>query len=77
MEDQVALALQIDKGLIVLEDPIDLFKDKIVQDLIIDLEEQLALDPLIEALFKIGLVFLAGQMEDQTVLIIVQVFHLG
>ncbi len=76
MEDQVALALQIDKGLIVLEDPIDLFKDKIVQDLIIDLEEQLALDPLIEALFKIGLV-LAGQMEDQTVLIIVQVFHLG
>tara|TARA_B100000945_G_scaffold250868_1_gene207602 strand:- start:500 stop:682 length:183 start_codon:yes stop_codon:yes gene_type:complete len=56
---------------------IDLSKVKIVQELIIGMEVQFVLDPLIEVECKIELEVLAGLLVDLIVLIIVQVFHLG
>tara|TARA_B100000579_G_C22357527_1_gene632320 strand:+ start:457 stop:639 length:183 start_codon:yes stop_codon:yes gene_type:complete len=56
---------------------IDPHKDKIVKVLITDLEAQFVLDLQIEQVGQIDLEFLSGQLGDQTVLIIVQVFHLA
>ena len=74
---QVALVRQTDKVLIEAEWLIDLFKVKIVQVLISELEGQFALDLKIEAKSKVDLELLTGQLVDQTVLIIVQVFQLA
>tara|TARA_B100000700_G_scaffold149239_1_gene166036 strand:- start:188 stop:370 length:183 start_codon:yes stop_codon:yes gene_type:complete len=60
-----------------VEQPIDLFKLKIVQELTTELEVQFVLDPLVAEVCKIDLVSLPGHLEDPTVLIIVQVFHLA
>ena len=60
-----------------MDQEFDLIKVKIVQVLIIELEDQFALDLKIEALCKTGLEFLRGSLVGQTVLIIVQAFHLA
>ena len=77
MEGLVVLPHKIDKVLIEVDQITDQCKVKIVQGLIIELQDQFVLELQIEAVFKIDLEFLPGQQVVQTVLIIVQVFHLA
>ena len=72
---QVVLVYLIDKVLIEADQPIDLFKAKIVLVQTIELQVQFAQVHLIEVGCLIGQEFLPGQLMDLTVLIIAQEFH--
>ena len=74
--DKIALVPPIVK-VPIEEEPIDLFKVKIVQEVIIERERQFVLDLKIDSGCKIDLESLLGPLVGQTVLIIVQGFHLA